>query len=110
MEQSTKAITAAADPFFASYRTCQNPRAGVANAVEYESCKICAVKKIGGFPIRSRNQQDGTYHCWAHARWGNQAYTCKVGECVIAGRQLAIRPAPTAKKTRTAGKFQAGQC
>jgi hypothetical protein len=110
MEQSTRAIAAAADRFFASYRTRQNPTAGVVNALEYESCEICVVKKIGGFPRRPRNQQDGTYKCWAHARWSNQAYTCKGGECVLAGRPLAIRPAPTAKNMRAAENVQAGQC
>jgi hypothetical protein len=63
MEQSTRAIAAAADQFFASYGTRQNPMSRVANAVEYESCKICAVKKIRGFPRCPRNQQDETYKC-----------------------------------------------
>jgi hypothetical protein len=97
MEQPARAIAATADRFFASYGTRQNPTAGVANAVEYESCKICAVKKIGGFPRRPGNQQDGMYKCWAHAKWGSQAYTCKGGDCVMAGCPLAIRPAPTTK-------------
>jgi hypothetical protein len=110
MEQSTRAIAAAADRFFASYGTRQNPTAVVANAVEYEICNICAVKKIGGFLRRPRNQQDGMYKCWAHARWGNQAYTCKGGEYVMAGHPLAIRPAPTAENTRAAGNFQARRC
>jgi hypothetical protein len=63
IEQFTRAIAAAADQFFASYGTRQNPMARVANAVEYESGKICAVKKIGGFPRCPWNQQDGTYKC-----------------------------------------------
>jgi hypothetical protein len=110
MEQSTRAITAAADRFFASYGTCQNPTAGVVNAVECESCKICAVKKIGGFPRRPWNQQDGTYKCWAHARWGNQAYTCKGRECVMVGRPHAIRPAQMAENRRAEKNFQARRC
>jgi hypothetical protein len=45
MEQSTRVIAAAADRFFASYRTRQNPTAGVPNAVEYKSCKRDTVRR-----------------------------------------------------------------
>jgi hypothetical protein len=92
MEQPTRAIAAAADRFFASYGTQQKPTAAVVNAVECESCKVCTVKKVGVFPRRPRNQQDGTNKCWAHAKWGNQAYTCKGGDCAKAVRLPSGQP------------------
>jgi hypothetical protein len=102
MEQSTRAIAAAADRFFTSYGTHQNPTAGVANAVEYKSCKIYAVKKIGvpqtpPEPAGRNVQVLGT---------------CQVGQPGVhlqrqgmrhGGPSLAMRPAPKAKNTRAAG-------
>jgi hypothetical protein len=77
MEQSTRAIAAAADRFFASYGTHQNPTAGVANAVEYKSCNICMVKKIGGFsrgPLgTSRMERTSTGHMPGGATRGTPA-------------------------------------